>query len=190
MIRVLHVHDDTEQLRYMKLLLEASERNIEVESLDNPAEVPIRLLNGTFDAVLSGYWFPEMNEIELGVAVGRVKDIPFIMYNGEGREEAARDTLRRGVDDIVSKDVDPGHVALADKLVEAVNRNRGNRRREVSLNVFRALNLGSDLQSSLGETLRVIQEGMGIDAVGIRLRELPMTPDKVLAALEEKRKRT
>ena len=171
MIRVLHVHEDAEQLRYMKLLLEASERDIEVESLDNPADVPIRLLNGTFDAVLSGCWFPEMNEIELGVAVGRVKDIPFIMYNGEGREKAARDTLRRGVDDIVGKDVNPGHAALADKLVEAVNRNRRNRRREVSLNVFRALNLGSDLQSSLGETLRVIQEDMRIDAVGIRLQE-------------------
>ncbi len=171
MIRVLHVHDDTEQLRYMKLLLEATEWDIEVESVNTPAEVPIRLLNGTFDAVLSGNWFPEMNEIGLGVAVGRVKDIPFILYKGNEREEVVKETLRRGVDDIVSKEVDPGHKALVDRLVEAVAKNRENRRREVSLNVFRALNLGSDLQSSLGETLRIVQEDMEINAVGIRLQE-------------------
>ena len=169
MIRVLHVHDDPKQLRYMKLLLEATERDIKVESVNSPAEVPIRLLSGTFDAVLSGYWIPEINEIELGVAMRWVKDIPFILYRGRG--EVAKGTLRRGADDIVSKEVDPGHEALADKLVEAVNRNRENRRREVSLNVFRALNLGSDLQSSLGDTLRIVQEDMGINAGGIRLQE-------------------
>jgi PAS domain-containing protein len=83
--------------------------------------------------------------------------------------------------------VDPGHIkALADKLVEAVMKNRENRRREVSLKVFRALNHGSDLQSSLGDTLRIIQKGMGINAVGIRLQEGDDYPYHVFDGFHDK----
>ena len=173
MIRVLHIHEDTEQLRYVKRFLEATERDIKVESVSSPVEVPLRLLNGTFDAVLSGHWIPETNEVELGVAVGMVKNVPFILYKGRGREDVTTGTSRRSADDIVGEEVvDPGHIkALADKLVEAVMKNRENRRREISLTVFRALNQGSDLQSSLGESLRIIQEGMDVSAVGMRLQE-------------------
>ena len=171
MIRVLHVHEDTEQLRYMECLLESSERGIEVESVNTPAEVTIRLLNGTFDAVLSGYWFPGMKESGLGVAVGRFEDIPFILYKGDGKDGVAIGTLRGGVDDFVRREADPGHTALADRLVEAVNINREKRRRDIPLKVFVALNRGSDLQSTLEEILRIVYEAMDIDAVGIRLQE-------------------
>jgi PAS domain-containing protein len=172
MIRILHVHDDTEQQRYVKRFLQATEQDIKVESAYSLAEVPIRLLNGAFDAVLSGFWIPEINEVELGVAVRMIKGIPFIMYKGRGREDVTTGTTRIRGGDIVNVEVDLGHIkALADKIVEAVTKNRENRRREVSLKIFRALSSGSDLQSSLGETLRIIQEGMGINAVGIRLQE-------------------
>jgi hypothetical protein len=187
MIRVLHVHDDTEQLRYVKRILEATEQGIKVESANSPEEVPFRLLDGTFDAVLSGFWIPVMNEVELGVAVRMVKDTPFIIYKATGRADVSTGTSSRSDGDIVSVEVDPGHIkALADKLVEAVMKNRENRRREVSLKVFRALNHGSDLQSSLGDTLRIIQKGMGINAVGIRLQEGDDYPYHVFDGFHDK----
>jgi hypothetical protein len=56
----------------------------------------------------------------------------------------------------------------------------------VSLDVFRALNHGSDFQSSLGETLRIIRENMGINAVGIRLRERDDYPYFVFEGFHDK----
>ncbi len=116
MIRVLHVNDDTEQLRYVRRFLEAMERDIRIESVISPEEVPAKLLKGAFNAVLSGFSILGMNEIDLGVAVGRAKDIPFILYEGRGKEEVAKGTSRRSVEGIVREEAAPGHIKdLADK---------------------------------------------------------------------------
>jgi len=170
MIRVLHVHDDPEQLRYVKRFLEAAGRDIIVESVISPAEAPTRLLNGVFDAVLSDDRHRELKEIMLEGALGRVKDIPLVLYKGR-KEDVAEGISRRG-GDTASDAIGPEHIlALSDKLVEAVVENRENRRSRISFKVSKALNLGSDVQSSLGETLRIIKEELGINASGIRLQE-------------------
>ena len=50
-------------------------------------------------------------------------------------------------------------------------RNNEIKHQTVSLKVFQSLARGSDLQSVLGEVLRLVHEALNIDAVGIRLKE-------------------
>ena len=168
-IKVLHIDEDPEQLNYVKRFLGEREESLEIESIASPEEIPSMLLDGRFDAVLVNYGVLEGKGIDFEERVRRIKDIPFIVYPGSGKE-AVMDANPGGAE--AQRETDPRHFrVLADRLVEAVNKNREKRRMGVSLNVFRALVSGSDLQSSLGETLRAIQKDMGVDAAGIRLRE-------------------
>ena len=169
MIRVLHFHDDTEQLRYVKRNLEEMEGSLKIESIASPDEIPSMLLNGTFDAILVNYRMLERNGIEFEERVRRTKDIPFIMYSGIGNEAVVDANLR---DAEAQQEIDPRHFRiLTDRLVEAVKKDREIKYQKVSLKVFETLTRGSDLQSTLGEALAIIREAMEIEAVGIRLQE-------------------
>ena len=169
MIRVLHFHDDTEQLRYVKCILEEMEGSLKIESIASPDEIPSMLLNGTFDAILVNYRMLERNGIKFEERVRRTKDIPFIMYSGIGNEAVVDANLR---DAEAQQEIDPRHFRiLTDRLVEAVKKDREIKYQKVSLKVFETLTRGSDLQSTLGEALAIIREAMEIEAVGIRLQE-------------------
>lgn len=169
MIRVLHVHDDPEQVRCVKHILEEMEECLKIESIASPAEIPSMLLNGTFDAILANYSMVERNGIEFEERVRQIKDIPLIMYLGTGNE-AVMDANLRGAE--AGYEAGPGHFRiLADRLVEAVKKDREIRQQGVSLKIFEALTLGSDLHSTLWEVLRIVQKALDTEAVGIRLQE-------------------
>ena len=169
MIRILHVHDDPEQLRYVKRFLEEMEESLKIESIASPAEIPSMLLNGTFDAILTNYRMVEKNGIEFEERIRRIKDIPLIMYPGTGKE-AVVDTSLRGAE--AQHETASRHFRiLANRLVEAVKKNREIRQQGASLKIFEALTRGSDLQSTLGEILRIVQGAWDTEAVGIRLQE-------------------
>jgi PAS domain-containing protein len=169
MIRVLHVHDDTEELRYVKRFLEETEESLKIESIASPDEISSILLNGTFDAILMNYRILARNGIEFEERVRRIKDIPFIMYPGTGKEAVA-DTSLRGAE--AAHETDPRQFRiLADRLVDAVKKDREIIQQGVSLKIFEALTRGSDLQSTLGEILRIVQGAWDTEAVGIRLQE-------------------
>ncbi|MCW3990236.1 MAG: GAF domain-containing protein [Candidatus Bathyarchaeota archaeon] len=145
------------------------EESLEIESIASPDEVPSMILNGTFDAILANYRMLERNGIEFEERVRRIKDIPFIGYPGPGKE-AVMDANLRGAE--AQHETDPRHFRiLADRLVEAVKKDREIRCQKVSLKVFEALTRGSDLQSTIGEIMRIVREAFGIEAVGIRLQE-------------------
>ncbi len=168
-INVLHLGDDPEQLNNVKRFLEEMEECLKIESIASPAEIPSMLLKGTFDAILANYGMMERNGIEFEERVRRIKDIPFIMYPGTGKAAGA-DTSLRGAE--AQHETDPRHFrVLADRLVDAVKKDREIRQQGVSLEVFEALTRGSDLQSTLGEVLRVVQGAWDTEAVGIRLQE-------------------
>ena len=168
-IKVLHLDEDPERLNYVKRFLEKMEESLKIESIASPDEIPSMILNGMFDAILTNYRMLERKGIEFEEKVRRIKDIPFIVYPGTGKE-AVMDANLRGAE--AQHETDQRHFRiLADRLVEAVKKDREIRQQEVSLKVFEALTWGSDLQSTLEEILRIVQEDMGINAVGIRLQE-------------------
>jgi DNA-binding NtrC family response regulator len=122
MIRVLHVHDDTEELRYVKRFLEETEESLKIESIASPDEISSILLNGTFDAILMNYRILARKGIEFEERVRRTKDIPLIIYPGIGKE-AVMDASLRGAK--AQHETDPRHFRiLADRLVEAVKKDR------------------------------------------------------------------
>lgn len=84
MIRILHVHDDPEHLRYVKHILEAMEKRLKIESNVSPDEIPSMLLSETYNAILMNYRMLEKNGFEFEERVRRIKDIPLIMYQGTG----------------------------------------------------------------------------------------------------------
>ena len=168
-IKVLHINEDPVQLDSVKRFLEEREECLEIESIASPDEIPSMILNGMFDAILTNYRMLERKGIEFEERVRRIKDIPFIVYPGTGKE-AVMDANLQGAK--AQHETDQRHFRiLADRLVEAVKKDREIRQQEVSLKVFEALTWGSDLQSTLEEILRIVQEDMGINAVGIRLQE-------------------
>ena len=153
----------------VKRFLEEIEECLKIESIASPDEIPSMLLNGTFDAILANYRMLERKGIEFEERIRRIKDIPFIVYPGPGKE-AVMDAKLRGAE--AQHETDQRHFRiLADRLVEAVKREREIRCQEVSLKVSEALTRGSDLQSILGEVLRIVREAVDTEAVGIRLQE-------------------
>jgi len=168
-IRVLHIDESPEQLNYVKRILEEIEESLKIETIASPDEIPSMLRDGTFDAVLANYGVFERKGIEFEERVRRIKDIPFIVYPGLGKV-AVRDANPEGAE--ARYETDPRHFrALADRLIEAVKKDREIRQQEISLKVFEALTRGSDLQSTLWEILRIVQEALDTEAVGIRLQE-------------------
>jgi len=183
-IRVLHIDENPEQLNYVKRILEEMEESLEIESIASPEEIPSMLLNGTFDAILADYRIFDRKGIEFEERIRRIKDIPFIVYPGTGKE-AVRGANLRGAE--AQREAAPRHFRIiADRLVEAVKKNREIRYHKVSLKVFEALTWGSDLQSSLVEILRIVREDMGINAMGIRLQEGDDYPYYVFEGFHDK----
>lgn len=169
MIRILHVHDDPEHLRYVKHILEAMEKRLKIESNVSPDEIPSMLLSETYNAILMNYRMLEKNGFEFEERVRRIKDIPLIMYQGTGIEAVADTNLNGGEAQLETV---PRHFrVLADRLIEAVKKNREIRNQKTSLEVFEALTYGSDRQSTLGEVIEIIREAMDIGVAGIRLQE-------------------
>jgi len=168
-IKVLHLNEDPVQLNCVKRFLEEMEECLKIESIASPDEIPSMLLNGTFDAILADYRMLERKGIEFEERIRRIKDIPLIVYPGPGKE-TVRTAKLRGAE--AQHETDLRHFRiLADRLVEAVKREGEIRCQEVSLKVFEAMARGSDLQSILGEVLRIVREALDIEAVGIRLQE-------------------
>jgi PAS domain-containing protein len=145
------------------------EECLKIESIASPDDIPSMLLNGTFDAILANYGMMERNGIEFEERVRRIQDIPFIMYLATGKEAVADTSLRAAE---AQHETDRRHFRiLADRLVEAVKKASEIRYQKVSLKAFETMARGSDLQSTLGEILRIVHEALGTEAVGIRLQE-------------------
>ncbi|MGD2201491.1 MAG: response regulator, partial [Candidatus Bathyarchaeota archaeon] len=88
-MRVLHIDDMSELLRFTKLFLEEIDASIEVVSVESPTEALQLFSSDTFDCILSDYQMPGMSGIELAESVRETSDIPFIIYTGRGSEEVA-----------------------------------------------------------------------------------------------------
>ena len=124
-LRVLHVDDDETQLDMLRLFINRLDGSMEVVSCIDPLEA-VKLVSGNgFDCVISDYVMPEINGVELVRRIKELKDIPFILYTGQGSEEVAQLAFQAGVDDYIRKEIEPSHYeVLINSVRHAVDKHR------------------------------------------------------------------
>jgi len=119
-IRVLHVDDEEDQLRFTKMFLEELDKAVTVDSASDPDEA-IRLQgrNG-YDIVVSDYKMVSMTGIELFRRVRAGSDVPFILYTGRGGDEVAESAYAAGMDGYIKKEVEPSHYQVLSRSIRQV----------------------------------------------------------------------
>lgn len=101
--------------------LEGEDDRITVETSSSVDEALDRLAEAEFDGVISEYDLPDRNGIAfLETVRNEWPDVPFLLFTGEGDEEAASEAISAGVTEYVRKDGSEVHEALAEQLVSAV----------------------------------------------------------------------
>jgi len=124
-IRVLHVDDEPDQLKFTKLFLEKADADLQVESASSAEEAQHLLKKRSFDCVVSDYVMSGMDGIEFAREVRRENKVPFILYTGLGSEEVADAAFAAGVDDYVKKEYNPSqYEVLAKRVRVAVEKRR------------------------------------------------------------------
>lgn len=128
MVHVLFIDDEPDLLNLGKSFLEAA--GFIVTTALGVSEALILLENATFDAIVSDYFMPEMDGIELLTILKSKGDTtPFIIYTGRGREEVVIDALNKGADFYIQKSGKPRveFTDLASKIRYAVSRRKSER---------------------------------------------------------------
>ncbi len=123
---VLYIDDECSLLDLGKLYLERI-GHYTVDTEIDPEMGLQRILNGSYDAVISDYQMPEMDGIELLKAIRAAGcPIPFIIFTGKGREDVVIEALNEGADFYLQKGGDPKSqfAELAKKLDHAISRRR------------------------------------------------------------------
>ena len=124
-IQVLHVDDDEVQLELTRLSIKDVDPTMRIEYTSNPTEALEKVKTGSYECVLSDYFMPGMDGIQLCRDVKRYSDIPFIIYTGRGSEEVAEKAFEAGVDDYIRKEKGTGHYrVLAHRVRVAVENHR------------------------------------------------------------------
>ena len=124
-LRVLHVDDENSQLEMLQLFLSQLDASVEVVSCSNPLEGLRLVAEDGFDCVVSDFLMPPMNGVEFASRVKELKDIPFILYTGQGSEEVAEHVFQAGADDYIRKEIEPSHYeVLLNRIRHAVDKYR------------------------------------------------------------------
>ena len=109
----------------LKLFIDRLDSSIEIVSCIDPQEAVKLVVDNGFDCVISDYVMSEMNGVELVKRVKELKDIPFILYTGQGSEEVAQLAFQAGVDDYIRKEIEPSHYeVLINRVRHAVAKHR------------------------------------------------------------------
>jgi PAS domain S-box-containing protein len=124
-IKLLHVDDEEFQLEAVRGFLNVFDPLIEVVSVTSPIEALKILDKKYFDCVITDFRMPEMTGIEFSKKIRINKNLPIILYTGQGSEEVAEAAFRAGVNDYIKKEMDPSqyHI-LAKKIRGAVEKKR------------------------------------------------------------------
>jgi two-component system sporulation sensor kinase A len=114
---VLHIDDDEQQLEMMKQFLTIIDPSIKVTGESNPCSA-LKLLDKTqFDCIVTDYKMPEMTGLELASKIREHRNVPIILYTGQGSEEVAEKAFSIGIDDYIRKEIDPSHFQLLAKRI-------------------------------------------------------------------------
>ena len=139
-IRILHIDDEPDHLRFTKIFLEDIDHRFSVASVDTPSELLARLDKDPPDCVVSDYSMPDMNGVELARMVREKCDVPIILYTGKETEDVVEKAFSVGVKFYVRKEVDPGHYhVLARCIGMVVEQRRVERRMRECVEAFRSI---------------------------------------------------
>jgi PAS domain S-box-containing protein len=107
LIRALHVDDDADFLKCSKRILEMHD-SIQVETALSVKEALQKLRQKPYDVIVADYMMPERNGLDLLKELrDKGNDVPFILFTGKGREEAAIKALNLGADRYLNKSGKP-----------------------------------------------------------------------------------
>jgi len=124
-IRVLHVDDEEDQLRFTKMFLEELDEEVTVDSVSDPDEAIWLQGRNSYDIVVSDYKMESMTGIELFRKVRKRSDVPFILYTGKGGDEVAESAYEAGMDGYIKKEAEPSHYqALSNRIRQIVEKRR------------------------------------------------------------------
>ncbi|MEF8915842.1 ATP-binding response regulator [Natronomonas sp.] len=128
-VRVLYVDDDPAFADRVSAALRQEDDRITVESATS-ARAGLERLDGEIDCIVSAYALPESDGIEFLDAVRKSDpDLPFVLFTDAGDETVASEAIAAGATDYLPKEGGDGLSALADRVVDAVESYRTDRRR-------------------------------------------------------------
>jgi CheY-like chemotaxis protein len=107
LVKVLHVDDEENELKFTKLFLEDIDPNMKVFSVIDPLEALEILRVDNYDIVLSDYKMKYLTGLELAKEIRCFTDIPIILYTGYGSEEISEKAFKVGIDGYVRKGTCP-----------------------------------------------------------------------------------
>lgn len=103
-LRALLVDDNEEILDLTKVYLRKEVESIKLEVTTSPKEALEKLETENFDAVVSDYWMPDIDGLELLETIrDEGKDVPFILFTGKGDEEIAMEAINNEANGYISK---------------------------------------------------------------------------------------
>lgn len=124
-LKILHVDDDPSQLQMLKLVFDHIDKSVHVVSCDSPYDAVKLVAEDGFDCIVSDYVMPGMNGIDFAEKVMPLKNIPFILYTGQGSEEVAQRAFQLGIHDYIRKEIEPTHYeVLLNSIRQSVKKNR------------------------------------------------------------------
>jgi PAS domain S-box-containing protein len=126
MYSVLYVDDEDSLLELCRIFLEKT-GDFHIDIARSAQEALEKMLDISYDAIVSDYQMPEMDGIEFLKEIrSRSGDIPFILFTGRGREQIVIEAINNGADFYLQKGGDPGSqfAELAHKIRKAVERKK------------------------------------------------------------------
>lgn len=101
-MEVLFVDDEPDIVEQAKIFLEKIDNGLNIDTATSAEEGLKKFEIKDYDAVISDYQMPEMDGLDFleTVREGRKSNVPFIIFTGKGREEAAMEALNLGLTDI------------------------------------------------------------------------------------------
>lgn len=118
-LNILIVDDDADLGKFMRLRLSMEAPHFSIALVERGQECLEHLKTNPVDCIISDYQMPEMNGMELLLALRTAgSDIPVIFVTGQGNEEVAREAFKNGAYDYFTKDFGFAHFARIINSVE------------------------------------------------------------------------
>ncbi|MEF8825459.1 MAG: PAS domain S-box protein [Halapricum sp.] len=140
-IQVLYVDDDPHFGGLAGTFLEREEDDLQVHPATSIDEAQSLLAESDVDCVVSTYEISGQNGIEfLETLREDYPDLPFVLFTDQGSEGVASEAISTGVTDYVRKgNGSDQYTVLANRIVNAVDRNRTTRQLRASEERYRSL---------------------------------------------------
>jgi PAS domain S-box-containing protein len=118
-IRLLHVDDEDNQLRLVRLYLERADVAFEITSVSSPFDALRRAEEEEYDCIILDYRLPYLTGIDLAQKIRERQKVPILLYTGHGSEEVAEKAFAVGIDDYLRKEFDPAHYQVLVRRIQA-----------------------------------------------------------------------